>query len=466
MALCLTFFACTGTPQTDDSDTDVDIQLPTLYDFDSRFDGQSSVSYSGQVFRQVLIDDLKTHIGGLTARIEDGLWFPVAGDVTDEVAFFMNFDSETSGEVSLLKITEPLSVQTTYNDLSTGKNLWGKLAGNDVIGQHKDWSTQFAGWGAEGSTSPESLIRSWISTLDAQAVAFADGDSPLGPTGEPVPEVFITPLGQDLRQLIQKFSRVAIAFSQGADDYLDDDIEGKGLLSAHGVASEGENHSALEHGWDEGFGYFGAAVSYGVWSDIQIQAAAVDENEDGAIDLTTEQCFGHAINAAKRDLGAAEGSDPTDFTAEAWAGFALGRHLLARVQGELNAEELHQLKVHRDQAVSAWERVIAANVVHYINELIVDGATIGTETYDFADHAKHWSEMKGFALGLQFNPRSPLTDTQFSSLHDALGTAPVLLAGELLEAYTDDLIQARALLGETYGFSDANLGDENGENGW
>ena len=36
--------------------------------------------------------------------------------------------------------------------------------------------------------------------------------------------------------------------------------------------------------------------------------------------------------------------------------------------------------------------------------------------------------MKGFAIGLQFNPRSPLTDAQFEQIHTLMGTEPVLLA--------------------------------------
>ena len=35
-------------------------------------------------------------------------------------------------------------------------------------------------------------------------------------------------------------------------------------------------------------------------------------------------------------------------------------------------------------------------------------AKLGTDEYDFYAHAKHWGELKGFALGLQFNPDSPL----------------------------------------------------------
>ena len=45
---------------------------------------------------------------------------------------------------------------------------------------------------------------------------------------------------------------------------------------------------------------------------------------------------------------------------------------------------------------------------------IADLNNIGTDDFSYSDLAKHWSEMKGFALGLQFNRLSPVTDEQFA----------------------------------------------------
>ncbi len=87
--------------------------------------------------------------------------------------------------------------------------------------------------------------------------------------------------------------------------------------------------------------------------------------------------------------------------------------------------------------------------------------------YDFGAHSKHWSELKGFALGLQFNPRSPLL-ADFAAFHALIGQAPALPdAGSAdAEAYADALLEDRALLGDAYGFSDANLGGDDGHGGW
>lgn len=440
---------------------------PESYVFPSRFAEGDSVAYDGQVMRHLLILDLRGHVDGLTARIDQGALFPVEGEVAAELDFWFSFDSTTSGSVAIRTETDPPAAQAVWDDVSTGKDLVGKIAGNDPEGQHRDWSTAFAGWEQPGVTTPESLVRTWFAELDAAAVARGQGEVPLGPTGAPIGSVALSPDGRDRAQLLQKFLLGAVAFSQGADDYLDDDLPGSGLLADHSAAEEGEPYTALEHAWDEAFGYFGASRRYGLLSDEVIADPTWEDAPpaDGAIDRRTEVVYGHAQNAAKRDLGAVAA---TDFTAEAWAGFLDGRHLLASTDGPLADDELDALRAHRDRAVGAWEAAIAASAVHYLNEVLAATATFDDPSYDFAAHAKAWSEMKGFALSLQFNPRSPLSDADFAAVHAAMGTAPVLPGASpaAVEAHRDALRTARSLLGDAYGFDRSNLGDDDGYGGW
>ena len=99
---------------------------------------------------------------------------------------------------------------------------------------------------------------------------WGNGTYPQTSAGEPVASVFVTSDGRDLQQLISTFLRVAIAYSQSADDYLDDDTEGKGLLSDHSAPEDGKPYTALEHAWDEGFGYTGMTRRYADLSLIHI----------------------------------------------------------------------------------------------------------------------------------------------------------------------------------------------------
>ena len=67
------------------------------------------------------------------------------------------------------------------------------------------------------------------------------------------------------------------------------------------------------------------------------------------------------------------------------------------------------------------------------------------EGYSFDDHAKHWSELKGFALNLQFNPRSAVSDADFVQLHAHIGQAPSLSGADGWAEYRQGLLDARAL---------------------
>lgn len=463
---------------TDIGDTDVgdtDIGMSTTYAFSGR-NGTSSVSYSGQVLRQVLIADLVAYLDWLGDELASpsdpsNPYAPVDGEVESAILQLLEIDSATyGGEAIRMTAGLPL-LQSVYDDVSEDKKLigsGGKIAGRDVPGQHKDWSTAFEGWGAAGSTTPEDLVLTWVGIIDDAAVAEANGTPALGPDGQPVPAVYVTADGLDLKQLLEKFLRGSVAFSQGADDYLDDDTEGKGLLADHTELVVDKDYTALEHAWDEGFGYFGASQDYGDYTLNQIaDDRALDSNGDGSIDLGSEYVFGYAVNTAKRDRGA---NVATDFTGEAWRAFLHGRELLDRETGALDATAMAELTAYRDQALDAWEKAIASTAVHYVNDVLADMKSIGGDDYAFGDHAKHWAELKGFALSLQFNPHSPMTDAQFTELHTLLGDAPVLSSASDGDraAYKMRLHDARTLLGTAYGFAPENLGvdGDDGENGW
>ena len=457
----------------DPTEEDVDAGLPpATYTFASRFDADlSSVSYSGQTARQVLIDDLHTHLGGLTDSIDEQRFTPTdAGDVVGTIDFYFRFDSDSNGDEAISITTEPGLAQTSHADISTGKDLVGKLAGNDAVTDHRDWSTEFSGWSDQGlaanggsTSTPEGLLGSFFATIEANAVAHADGENrKVGGVALPVT---VTTQGQDLQQLTQKFLTGAVAFSQGTDDYLDDDVDGKGLLSPN-TRDEDKPYTKLEHAWDEGFGYFGAARDYADYTDEELAIKGGrddwqghhDSNGDGAIDLTSEYNFGAANNAAKRDRGSQAGAE-TDFTKDAFTAFLAGRHLIANAGEALTDAELTALKGYRDQIVVAWEGALAATVVHYINDVLGDMDTFGTAQYEFLAHAKHWSEMKGFALAFQFNPRSPLPATRFQELHAALGDAPTLADADETDVddYRARLLAARTMPEEAYGFAGANV---------
>jgi hypothetical protein len=300
-------------------------------------------------------------------------------------------------------------------------------------------------------TSPESLVRHWIGEIDDAAVARAlgtvEGDA-----------VYTTADGVDRQQLLQKFLTGAVTFSQGADDYLDWGTEGKGLLADNTeAAGEGKAYSALEHAWDEGFGYFGANRTYGLMDAAEIKAQGrQDADGNGMIDLNSEYAWGASMNAAKRDVGA---TVQTDMVGDAWLGFHGGRAIIAAADGALSEDDMAALEEHAQLAVSTWEMAVAATVIHYINDMNGDLEAAGTDAYSFNDYAKHWGEAKGFGLWFQFNPHSLMTDSDFAELHDLLGqTAPGYVPGGAGDqvTYTNGLMAARDLICTTYAFEADN----------
>ena len=454
---------------------------PEKYEFFTRDDANvSSVSYSGQTMRHVLINDLNIFINErLQADLDNGVYLGKSVvEVKSGFDFYFRF-SDTGGAVPLLTSTNPTAKQLTYADISSGKDLVGKLAGNDPVGQHKDWNNgAFVGVGAQGTYTPTSYLDALLMELAENVVDVAGGEQRQDVTGAPL-SIYQTTDGRDLKQLIQKFLLGAIAFSQSVDDYIDDDTPDKGLLADNTALVEGKSYTALEHAWDEAFGYFGGARNYLNYTDEELAksggrpefAGFNDSNGDGEIDFESEYNFGIAVNAGKRDLGSADRAAPTDFSETLMRAFLQGRFIIAQSEGALSNEDLAALQAQRDIIALNWEKIIAATALHYINDMLQDLTAIAAGQGNYSDYAKHWSEMKGFALSFQFNPRSPMSDTDFAAFHALVGDAPVLpdaegVTAEAVAQYRQDLIAARTLIAQAYEFAAANVGDDNGLNGW
>jgi len=476
---------------------------------------KSSVSYGGQAARHALIAELKHYIGkgGLQADVTAMKTTPF--DFTTKVGIVAKLNSLYDADTNSwdgLNITFTTAKQTKFSELSSSyKSLKDKVAGNDASGQHKLWNGEenadghyngvniaFAGWSdwevvpalvpAEGvvpQQTPHGLIQQYFGQIADIALA-NPGQKRYAPGAAEAVEneipVYVTDNGLDLNQLIQKFLLMSVAYSQAADDYLDED---KGLATDNIDKDKGtKDYTKLEHQFDEGFGYFGAARDYLAYSDHEISGKVKDDesngrltwngqhdtNGDGVIDLMSEKNFGNSVNAAKRDRGSEFLADDetvnpeaTDYTKQAMDAFLMGRKLINDNAGmALTDDQKAELVTHRNAALDAWERGVVATVIHYINDLDGDLAEVGTDAFDYATTAKHFSELKGFALGLQFNPYSPIAGIEavkfakFVKLHELLQDAPVLVEADV-PAYRTDLAEARQLLQDAFEFDAATV---------
>ncbi|WP_133405514.1 DUF4856 domain-containing protein [Parashewanella tropica] len=447
--------------------------LLDTYTFKSKLvEDKSSVSYSGQTARHVLIAELNKFIGtDLKQALKDGD-LTTKQAVLDQLNKFFRTTEEQYDNFPVTFTDKPLQ-ENLVAISSSHKNLVGKLAGNDATGQHKNWNNgDFEGWGAKGSKTPETLVDMFFEQLATNAEKQIKGEARVAnETQQPITEIYINEDGTDLKQLIQKFLLMAITYSQATDDYLGHETDGKGLTTDNTKeAKAGKAYTNLEHQFDEGFGYFGAARDYLEYNDNEIAGKVKtaadgradwngkhDTNKDGKIDLLSEINYGQSVNAAKRDRGTKDNAKPTDFTKTTMEAFLAGRKIINdNVKSALTTEQMTKLKAHRDVAVDGWERAIAATVVHYINDSIADLDKLGTDDFKHADLAKHWSEMKGFALGLQFNPYSKISDEQFAMIHEKMGTKPVLTVAER-DAYKAKLLEARNIIQQALTFDADNV---------
>ncbi|MCA9665160.1 MAG: DUF4856 domain-containing protein [Myxococcales bacterium] len=444
--------------------------LPETYTFASRFvSGESSVVHSGQSGRHLLIEEIKRFIGELT---DTSYASPKAGDVVADLMFFYDFKNAGGTEGEKIKFAPAgggSAKQATFGDVGEIVSLHEKMPDiESVVG----WTAGTAGWG-DGSVKPSDLVKQWFGAVETLVLArINDANIPKDPSGKDIASPYLSADGIDYEELIVKFLLGAVALSQAADKYLDDDKDGQGLLSDNTKAVAGKPYTALEHAWDEGFGYFGAAHDYSAYTDEEIAGAGgrdgykngwYDSDADGKVDLGREINWGASVNAGKRDLGA---KAKTDFSKQAFEAFVAGRHLIRSIDGAPSSAQLDMLRGYRDAALGAWEKAIAATAVHYINDVLQDMAKFGNTDYSFASHAGHWSELKGFTLSLQFNPRSPLTAAKLGELHQKIGDKPVLPGASNVAEYKTALLAARDILKDAYGFDAQNVGDADGNNGW
>ena len=458
---------------------------PEEYLFPSRFNAKDSASYTGQIFRQVVRDDLKTFMGTLKRSAYQGNERTLVNVLNSFYKFNSNAALRGKGAINgtsrhgvkpktINGSRASLAEGTVYNAIQNpGKNLASKTAGNDNALRRqglKGWNTMVfngvdlrtidADRQGDSFVEPEDLIQAFFKIVAKNATT---GQAFTVPNGSlDVQRITYAPLtkdGVDLTQMVHKFIQGAVGFSQAAGDYLSTDLGSKKGLNADNSKpyKEGKNYTALEHFWDEGFGYFGAARDYLLYTDIEIASKlSIDSNTDGKISILSEKNVGgSATNAARMDyIAESMGIGGLDLTNEVMTAFIAGRELIAkRPTGYLKYAQ-----ANATVALAAWEKTLAAVSLHYLNSTLAIMDAYGTSKYLFKNHGKFWSEMKGFSMAFQFNPTALISAQDFDKFHALIGDKPVLMTAPASEIaqYKANLLEAKELLRKAYGFSKAN----------
>lgn len=239
---------------------------------------------------------------------------------------------------------------------------------------------------------------------------------------------FVRADGVDLKQMVEKTLMGAVFYYRAVNDYLNQ-VAVKDNNTV--VAGQG---TSMEHAWDEAFGYLGAPRDYNRYSDAEvISPGQKDSNGDGIFDSQSEKVFYYASTAAKRDDNTKAMASPTNFTKNLFDAFLKGRAAITNKD--------YFVRDNASAAVKAeWDRVIAATVLHYINEVKADIANSSV------DLNKHWAELKGYAGMIRHNSSNMLGSTNIAALQGYIGNKPA-------DASLGDLDAATTLIQNAYGFS-------------
>ncbi|MCV6593723.1 MAG: DUF4856 domain-containing protein [Silicimonas sp.] len=359
-------------------------------------DKTNSVVYTGQVARNLMIDSLKK----LAGQADGG------ANAAELEATMLDYFNGTEGELAIVshkgKDDFPIK-QTTITEISGSANLAGKTYKGLVPG----WPGNMT-----GGEVMQHLIK--------HAAKSNKGFDPV--------------TGYDYGQLLQKFAIGAVSYSQAVDNYLDEKLAADNKPN-NKPYKDGAYYTGKEHSWDEAFGYFGAPAHALSLEPTQAYAiskkkdlAAGDANGDGMIDLKSEMTFGNAYYAADADKSG------TDYLPTITSAFIEGRKLIASADGAaLTDAQRAQLVAYAATIEEEWTKVLAEATFKYagsvykdIEKIRADKANVDPKLY--RAYAKHWGELKGFAMALQTG-RENLGGTAVR-LNRLIGFGPVTLPDE------------------------------------
>lgn len=206
--------------------------------------------------------------------------------------------------------------------------------------------------------------------------------------------------GIEYRQIIAKSLMGAVLYYQATAVYLTDEGIGAGVDNTTITPGEG---TTMEHHWDEAFGYLGAPADFPNNTDgNKLWASYIMELNPG-------------LNNAGTIMNA----------------FLKGRAAISNKDYTTRDEQ-------RDIIRTEWEKVCAAAVIHYMNEVKADFGDDAIRNHEL-------SEGMGFLISLKFNPVRKITTDKVDELIAIIGD-------NFYEVTIDDLNAVKNAIATIYGF--------------
>ncbi len=346
--LLLTATACNSDDDTtisDDDDTN-EYTIPTTYNFDN-------VSYSGQIARLAMLTEMKSYMA----------------------------TSRTSG---------------TALDADRLKAMYANDSANAGWSQTYDESKQMKNKTLESERDDFEALMDELAQASTSTVAGSEGVSGVIESQDGSKRYLIGEDGLDHAQVIEKGLMGALLYYQALAVYFGDD-----RMNVDNETVEPGEGTAMEHHWDEAFGYLGAPIDF-------------PTNTDG---LAFWANYSNNYN------------DLTNTNKLIMDGMLKGRAAISNDDLSTRDEAIEEVR-------AAWELVAVGSTLHYLN--------VGINNFDDMSIRAHGlSEAIGFAYSLKFNPSKKLDNTKIDDLLTLIAGSADFAQMNLYQITVDDLQQAK-----------------------
>jgi len=355
IGLILASFIFTSCDKDDDKPS---YEIPTTYEF-------TNVTYQGQKDRLAMMQEIKDYMK--TSRTQ--------GNVLDAQKLSNMFSNEAGAGFSQA-YTKQLKSKTFENAQQDFEDLFVELA--------------------EASNSTSDGINGVSGVVKSQ-----DGAKSYLLGGD----------GLDHAQIIEKGLMGACFYYQSTAVYMGDD-----RMNVDNDMVEPGKGTAMEHHWDEAFGYFGAPTDF-------------PSNKDNI--------FFWGSYSNQRDALLNCNSDLMDQ-------FLKGRAAISNKDLESRDEAINEIR-------KEWELVSVGSAIHYINSSL--------ENFDDMALRGHLlSEAIGFIYTLQFNPTKKLSNSEINELLILIAGNEDFDSMNLYNTVKTNLDLVKLKLAQTYGLT--NIADE------
>ncbi len=213
-----------------------------------------------------------------------------------------------------------------------------------------------------------------LATASQSTMPASDGQAGISTSADNEKNYLLNANGLELAQVIEKGIMGACLYYQATSVYF-----GPDKMNGDNETVEPGEGTAMEHHWDEAFGYLGVPVDFPTSTDGIVFWGKYSNTVNGV--LSTNQGLMDAFLKGRAAIS--------------------NKDLPARDEAIVEAR-------------AEWEEIVAGSAIHYLNSALAN-------TGDFTRRAHALSEALAFIYSLNFNLEKSLTNTQIDELLTTIG---------------------------------------------